>query len=197
MHDGARERREGADDETKRDEQNPEALEEQVGERLAHGGYPQGQDAAGREEAGQRHHEEVRDHPEGGKLAEVEEHHGSHPQLGAERYGQGGGDRAGAPRDEPRPDPRTEMEQAGRRRERKLETGLHQAARVQGQEHQEGRRETVPGAALATQESRGEEQATHDGRPQHGRLPAHHRGERDEGRERQAGCEGHGNAQRA
>ena len=137
VHDGAREGREGADDEAQRDEQNPEALEEQVGKRLAHGGYPQGQDAAGREEAGQRHHEEVRDHPEGGKLAEVEEHHGSHPQLGTERYGQGGGDRAGAPRDEPRADPRTEMEQAGRRRERELETGLHQAARVQGQEHQE------------------------------------------------------------
>ena len=86
------------------------------------------------------------------------------------------------------------MQEPGRRGERELETRLRQAPRVEGQQDEERGRETVPHAALAAEEARGEKQAAHDGGPQHGRLTADDGGERDERRERQAGGEGRGEA---
>ena len=156
-----------ADDEAEQDEQEPEALEERVGERFARGRHRQREHAAGRQQAGERHHQEIRGDPEGRELAEVKEHHRRDPELRACRHGEGGGDRPRTPGREPPADPRPQVQEPGRRRERELEARLRQAARVEGQQDEERRRETVPHPALAPEEARGEKQAAHDGGPQH------------------------------
>ena len=163
-------------------------------ERLAQGGHRQGQHAAGREKRGERDDEEVGAHAERRELTEVEQRHRRHPELRSRRHGERARDRPRTPRRESRPDPRPEMKEAGGRRERELEPRLRQAGRVEGQQHQERGRETVPHAALAPEEARREEEAAHDGGAEHRGLAAHDGGERDEGRERQAGGERRGEA---
>ena len=175
-------------------EKEPEALEQRVGERLADGGHRQGQHPARREERGERDDQEVGAHAERRELAEVEERHRRHPKLSSRRHGEGVRDRPRTPRRESRADPRPEMKEPGGCREGELEPRLCEALRVEGEQREKRRRETVPHAALAPEEARGEEKAAHDGGAEHRRLAAHDGGERDEGREREASGERRGEA---
>ena len=132
VHDGAGEGGERADDEAQRDEEEPETLEERLGERLPERRHRERQDPARREEARQRDDQEVRGDAERRELAEVEQHHRGDAQLGAGRHGERAPDRPGTPGREPRADPRVEVEEPGRRRERELEPRLPRGSRDRG-----------------------------------------------------------------
>ena len=160
-----------------------------MGEGLADARHREGEDAAGRQDAGERDDEEVRADAEGGELAELGEHHRRDAELSTGGCREDARDRPRTPARKSLANPRPQMEEPGGRRERELEARLGQASGLQEQQREERRREAVPHATLAAEEARGQEQAAHDGRAQHRRLAADDRGERDQRGEREAGGE--------
>ena len=103
-------------------------------------------------------------------LAEVEEEHGRHPELGGERRARGRRDRSREEPAEPVGERRGERHHPGGGRDRELEAHRPREPRVEHEQGEHGAREDRRGRARPAHQDAHEREARHHPRPKDGRL---------------------------